>query len=1076
MWAERTRWFMEERREKSKMFRNGKLTGRRFIAFVMAFVMAVGMDVSGFIGKSEEASAAAATTVTVSEVTIEGEVGKKMEPQTIEMTVSDGTFDPVALYEGKDITDYFRLWDCWSGDGTRSVDYYFREDTWGDTYKDGLYRKYYYAPLGITISVIECTDTKLICEVSGTPISPSQNKINVYLSPEMFATRTSGIRFTDKNVPFSSTGKWNITTTETGSTSVTLTCDQKEIEGTAGQTELNTQFTLTLKKAMFALDLPAGTDVSVWFSGTSKQLPVDVTAILVSDVKKGDKTCTVKLSGIPRYGCYSALNPVIPAQYILRPKKDASVYWQNYPVTNTNTNVKFSITGLENEEPYMVANSANLYMYPKIYNKTADSTYNEVNAPRAYFYLYKGYLSGKASAISGTIKALENNWLYSNQKGNLDTTSAEGFLYSPGGAEGPEDHLIILGFNPADYYQNTGNTANETQLSSQKQFYLSIKGTPYSIGEYPLSFFVPKNLLIGQGEAEGYTTVVIDKIEEKQGKLVIMNPLQLEVDNALISGKKGDQVDTYITVKTSVYSNNLMKDSLTIETLKYTVSDEFKALGLNLEPVKVTPRSVVFHMTGYIAVKEAVFNLENAVTFSYENFNNGVERYGEIKINPNPDAVIKISQGKGAYGKAGQEIDYTEREDVIIYAKNASGTKVETTYINMTKETFTTDMDYKAYSVDGGTKWKKVDAKLTDEQFAKLLSKGMTFAIADELDAKGKKPSDKATILTFSKTEKPDAAPKFKVDYVTWEDPSGATTGQFILTKADGTVYTAAELRETYEIGIASGKTVDENGYGIWPTKGGLTIGGLENGKTPKNLYYIRIPATETKPASKAAKVSVTGQQKAPKEKADYKKESIKLKKGEILYFGEEISGSLTELSENAATYEDYAGKIVKGGDSGKVVDISAYITDTRNTVLIWTAANAKKPASAIQTIKLAARAPIAAETITCAKGKMTLDKKYEVYDPAKGKWGGAPKVTESGEYKIRLKMTVKAGKENDTTYAAGLEGTLKITYGEWDTAKHKNGITAASIVIGSGTDSGSGENSGSGADSGSGSGSGDQT
>ena len=249
-----------------------------------------------------------------------------------------------------------------------------------------------------------------------------------------------------------------------------------------------------------------------------------------------------------------------------------------------------------------------------------------------------------------------------------------------------------------------------------------------------------------------------------------------------------------------------------------------------------------------------------------------------------------------------------------------------------------------------------------------------------------------------------------------------------------------------------------------------------ENGKTPKNVYYIRIPATETKPASKVTKFSVTGQQKTPKEKADYKKESIKLKKGEILYFGEEIKGSLTELSESASTYEDFAGKIVKGGDSGKVVDISAYLTDTRNTVLIWTAANAKKPASAIQTLKLAARAPIAAETIACEKGKMKLDKKYEVYDPVKEKWGGAPKVTESEEYKIRLKLTAKGGKENDTTYAAGAEGTLKITYGVYDTAKKKSGITAASIVIGSGTDSGSGENSGSGADSGSGSGSGDQT
>ena len=172
----------------------------------------------------------------------------------------------------------------------------------------------------------------------------------------------------------------------------------------------------------------------------------------------------------------------------------------------------------------------------------------------------------------------------------------------------------------------------------------------------------------------------------------------------------------------------------------------------------------------------------------------------------------------------------------------------------------------------------------------------------------------------------------------------------------------------------------------------------------------------------------------------------------------------MTALSENADSYEDYEGKIIAAGDSAKVVDISPYLTGTRNTVIIWSAASAKGPASSQQIIKLAARAPITEVNLKPSGGKLKLDKKYEVYDPESGKWGGIPKISAAGEYeyKIRIKATAKGGKESDTTYAAGVSATLKITYGEYDTTKHKSGITAASIVIGNISESGTGEGTGS--------------
>jgi hypothetical protein len=1000
----------------------------------------------------------------VGEVTINGTVGEKLKDATIEITVDNGTFDPVALYEGKDITEYFRPYDyqmTTNSNGDRSSEgTYFREDS-GISQNDGLYRTYYYAPAGITISVAECTETKLVCTVSGTPLSPSTKNIEVRLLPEMFATRNpQAINNSNNSVSFSTNGKWNITSSENGSTSATLTCDTNNITGTAGQTELSTQFTITLKKAVFALDLPAGTDVSVWFSGAkgddgwTNQLPVDVTALIASDVKMGDKTCTVKLSGTPRYGNNSSLCPMIPAQYVVRPKSNSSVFWQNYPIIGT-SNVKFSISGLENEEPYMVANSADLYMYPMPYNQSGDGTWDSPGAARTYFCIYNGFFSGKESLIDSAIKGLTDRWVFSNQKGNTDTTSAEGFLYSPGGASGTEDHLDILTFRAAAYYQNTGNTATETQLKSQKKFYLSIKGTPYTVGEYPLSFFVPKNLLIDMSGEEGYTTVVIDKIPEKQGKLVIMNPLQLVFDNAQLQYKKGEVVNDYITLKKSVYSRYIMKSSVTAENLKYTVSDEFKELGLNLEPVKVTPRSIIFHVTGTIKVKKAEFDLKDAVSISYENFDGTkLDRFVEADINSNPDAKIVV--GDEGYGIAGNEIDYSEREPVKVYAKIKGTNTVSGGAINLSGidgPTLETTVAYKCYSTDGGTKWKEAKSALSAKQIAAMVNKGMTFMIADSYDKKAKGPAEGANIYEFAEIVKQEKGPKFKIDYTTWADSTGESTGQFILigvaSDKTETSYNATYLRNTFEIGIVSGKGLNEDGYGVWPVKGGLTIGAVEKSgtkeKVVKNVYYIRTApylGNDGKyvPAGKPVKVSVSGQQKAPNVKIDYKKEVLKGK--ENLSVSADDVQIVTRMSKE---------------DAKTPIDISSYLqVGVQTEIKVWIAASEKKPASSVQIIPAAARAAAVtsgAITFNASKHTVTLSKDYEVYDAEKQKWGGVPKITDAGNhtFRIRRKADAKGGKETEsyTAYAAGEEMNLVIVYGEYTSGKStKNGILSAEIQI----------------------------
>ena len=396
-------------------------------------------------------------------------------------------------------------------------------------------------------------------------------------------------------------------------------------------------------------------------------------------------------------------------------------------------------------------------------------------------------------------------------------------------------------------------------------------------------------------------------------------------------------------------------------------------------------------------------------------------------------------------------IIYNNAEDIIIYATDASGKTQKDTYINLTSEKLVTDLSYDCYSLNGGSTWKAVKSAFTDAQFAKLLNKEMTFCIADKFDKKAKKPADGATIYKFGKTNAKPAAPKLKVDYVTYADPTGATAGQWTLTDTASKLLMAEDLSKL-EIGIVGSdkKKVDENGYGSFPVGKGIQIKEMNGMKSETTTYYVRVKATDDTPASKAAKVTVKGQQKAPKVKADYKKETLKVKKGMTVYFGETITSDAAELTGEPKNYDDYAGKyVVVTEDMAKNgIDISNYITDSRNTIKIWMPADGKKPATAAQTIVLPKRGTIEATTLTVSNGKLKLDNKYEVYNAETGKWGKLPAVSASGEYKIRLKATAKGGAENDTTFAASSEAKLKITYGVVNAEKNKSGVTAAEIIL----------------------------
>ncbi len=986
---------------------------------MLAFVMIVG-SLSALEGVVN-AKAAATPKVKVSDVTIEGTVGTPIEEQTVEITITDGEFDTEQFYVGRDISEYFVKDDSYYGNQ------YFYNDVNNGSSTHNLHGFSFYKPMGLKAVITEADEGSIKCTISGTPLTPSQTEIHVYFKKSMLADN-SGMDIVGHETNASAV--WNIKQKDKDDYATsTLTMDasltEDKLTGVAGQTEFDLKFTIQLHDAVFSKDIPKGEDVSIWFASSTLvnsvrlDLPVGLSVVVDEDIKQGDTSCTLRLKGTPTYSNSNYFIAYIPSSYVAGCTAVSNKYYASMN-TNGTASVKFKITGPEGEPTYLAPFPQVLHVYAG-FNYRQSSTY----MAKVYFRLYNGMLRSIQNPPS-------NGHLYSNTKGNLDT-DAPGFLYTPA-------------------KQGSNLTINTLTKTGAETICLGINGDFYTPGEYDISYFLPQDGFIQTYVGDtGYTPAVI------RGKVNVMKPFQLIAGGGEIEVKNGAEAEGFVVLNISGYSLvKSFKDGVTTETLKYTVTDTLKNAGLNLTPVLVNSDTVIFKLSGAAQGKSKTIYIEDCVTLSYENFATNasdnsalqeVERFGEIAPNHNPAAVIKISGS--IYGLAGQEIDYTPREDVKIYPTNASGVKVETTYINMTQEKLVTDISPKCYSIDGGSTWKEAKSgALNDKGFQKLLAKGMTFAIADKWDSSSKAPASDAVILTFSQTEKQPAKPKFKIIYDHFGAKYGESTGQFILGDSEGNIYEPSVLRAGYEIGIASGKTVNSDGYGVWPVAGGLTIAKIENNKVQKTVYFIKTMATETTPSSKEVKISVAGQQKAPKLKIDYKKEIIKGKEGMSVMCGENL------LADTMSKEDAKAGIYLSG----------VLLVGVRTDIRLWIGATSKKPASAIQEISTAARseAPLASEVYTLSAGKLKLKKGFEAYSEDKGKWGGLPKITDSCTILVRKAATAKGGKETDSTYAAGASMQMKVTYGVIDAEKGKQGVVSVVIEGAKAESSGSGSGSGS--------------
>lgn len=403
------------------------------------------------------------------------------------------------------------------------------------------------------------------------------------------------------------------------------------------------------------------------------------------------------------------------------------------------------------------------------------------------------------------------------------------------------------------------------------------------------------------------------------------------------------------------------------------------------------------------------------------------------------------------------------------------GDKVQTTYLDLSTETLTTPFKYDCYSLDNGKSWKKVNAELTGKDIGKWFSKKVTIIIADKYDSKTKKPGEGATAYLIGTVNKRPDATALKAEYARCRDPYGLTTGQWTLIGSDGKVMSlskfefmplddvsaklcadtglgTANIADAALSGLTQAKTFTDNGYwATWPGYGGIWVPGLgTNNKTVKAKFQYRTKATVKTdssgnvtyvPASKVKKFTVSSTLKPTKIKADYKKETLGLKAGMSVFFGAAIpkdsSGqpNAKELggARSLEAFEDYENRIALNlsKERAKTFSIAPYITDTRNTILVWQHATDKKPSSAVQTIVLAARGKIEEASVAIdSKGKVSLDsKKYEMYDSGKNKWVSAKNLTatEDKYIKVRMKCTAKGGKEtvDYKESATGIAGTL---------------------------------------------------
>ena len=405
-------------------------------------------------------------------------------------------------------------------------------------------------------------------------------------------------------------------------------------------------------------------------------------------------------------------------------------------------------------------------------------------------------------------------------------------------------------------------------------------------------------------------------------------------------------------------------------------------------------------------------------------------------------------------------------------------------YIDLGEETFVnlSEFPIEAFSIDGGVKWRK---GVPPQKLDKFFSKDLTLWLASNFDSKTKKPAKGkaasadgeiaaepgATIVKFPKIDKRDKVVKPVINYSIGSENEGGrinangsgSAGYWVPMKEKGVLFgqmtekkwedleayidtlqiaTAFDNKKTPDVPAVEGAS---SWYYFDKTPVSPTAAG---GRPSRDVYLVRSApvAGETvgsrqvyRPASRPVRLTVSGAIAAPKVRLNYNTETIKPRAGMCLDVGQ----------TNVQAYK-------KGDDALKAgVSFSGMLRTGESDVgEAWTVATDRRPASMVREIKFAPRANVSDIVIEVTNGRIMLDRKYEVWDSAKKKYGGLPRITESitigsaNTPGIRIKNTVRVDKDGNFeagTFAASNDAVLTIVWGAID--ERRSGITSATLV-----------------------------
>jgi hypothetical protein len=245
----------------------------------------------------------------------------------------------------------------------------------------------------------------------------------------------------------------------------------------------------------------------------------------------------------------------------------------------------------------------------------------------------------------------------------------------------------------------------------------------------------------------------------------------------------------------------------------------------------------------------------------------------------------------------------------------------------------------KAYSTNGGTKWRNVAGKPFDNaMLQKLLNKNLTLHLSDKpINKKTKEPAEDAEVITFAGINKRPKAPKLTVNYAIRADETGETPGQWVLTEKGGTDAVRAEI----QIGAADSKrknrVTDRRHFGHFYSVNGICVKELEGEKPEKTAYLLRTAPVQDDEtytaASKPRKVTALSESKVTKYK-------VKLTKAS------KTRPAAAAIRIRANTYTSMAEETAYH-DAKDAVDVLEY----KGSIKLWTGATAKRPASKHQVI-----------------------------------------------------------------------------------------------------------------------------